>query len=215
MQVLPLIDLPTPIPLGCFTGQFGNRAVIEELNNTWQNSGGSGVLFGQDAFGDRFRAFSSIITAQADEIKNTVLRTVEATTCPNKFQFITCPDDLYNVPICMYVPLLTDPRIRPYFEAGKLDGWGLTPQDLPTEDVAGRLIKNGSFDTSDPNYSREAPVEWTFQTGDPNYTLEELEAIETSRDFICSFLEEQLGDEGENIDFTNYPNRMGKLKGIK
>ena len=108
MQVLSLITLPSSIPLGLLSGQYGQQAVLEELNASWRNSG-SGVIFGTDSFGEKFRAFSNMLGERIETVKNTVLKTVEAVCCPNKFQEITCQDDLYHVPACMFIPLLTEP----------------------------------------------------------------------------------------------------------
>lgn len=213
MRVLGLIELPTSIPLGMYLGQCGSQAVLDELNTSWRNSG-SGVLFGQDVFGERFKAFSALVNAEANQIKDTVLKTVETICCPNKIQSIENEEDLRSVPVCMYVPILTMPAARALFESGQVEGWGVKAQDLPAEDVVGRLINNGRFDTADPNYDREACVTWTVQTGDPNYTIEELKDIETSRDYISQFIEDQMGPNGDGIDFTNLGRRMGKLKNI-
>ena len=98
--MLSLISLPSAIPMGAFSGQVGTQAVLNDLNATW-NSCGSGVIFGNDMFGEKFKAFSSMIGQQITEIRDTVLRSVEAVCCPNKFQEITCKDDLYHVPACM------------------------------------------------------------------------------------------------------------------
>lgn len=211
MCVLSLLDLPAALPLGCFTGQFGTQAVLEELNNTWRNSG-SGVIFGQDAFSDRFQAFSNMIATQAQEIENTVLKTIEAVSAPNKIQEITCREDLHNIPVSMYIPILTMPAARTLFEAGQIEAWGVKAQDLPAEDVVGRLLNNGTFDTGAEDYDRNALVEWTYETGDPNYAQEELEKIRTTRAFISDFIEEQLGPEGDMTDFTSPGSRMGRLK---
>lgn len=211
MECLSLIDLPVALPMGCFTGAFGTSAVLAELNETWRNSGG-GVIFGADDFSNRFQAFSAMITSQCREIENTVLKAVEAVHAPNKIQEITCLEDLSHVPVSMYIPILTMPEARALFEGGQLDGWGVKAQDLPAEDVVGRLLRNGTIDTSDPNYDREAPMTWTYQTGDPDYAQEELQKIRTTREFISSFIEEQFGPDGDMIDFTDPGRRMGKLK---
>lgn len=213
MRVLSLISLPSAVPLGYYVGQQGGQAVLDELNASWRNSG-SGVLFGQDTFGERFKAFSALVTAEANQIKDTVLKTIEATCCPNMIQEITCAEELGNIPVCMYVPILTMPVARSLFESGQIEGWGVKSQDLPAEDVVGRLINNGSFDTSDPNYDRNACVTWTIQTGDPNFTYEELRKLRETREFISKFIEEQMGENGDNLDFTNPGARMGKLKNI-
>ena len=212
MRVLSLIELPTAVPLGAFTGQTGDgsRAVLSELNATWRNSG-TGVIFGQDTFGQRFAAFSQMVQVQTDAICNTVLRTIEAVHCPNKVQEITDRDGLAYVPACMYIPILTMPEARSLFEAGQIRGWDVPASALPQEDVVGRLLKNGTYDTGDQDYDREAPVTYTVASGDPDFDQEELRKIRTTREFISSFIEEQLGDEGENIDFTDLSAQMGKL----
>ena len=214
MNVLGLLHLPSSIPLGLLSGQYGQQAVLEELNASWRNSG-SGVIFGTDSFGERFRAFSNMLGERIETVKNTVLRTVEAVCCPNKFQEITCQDDLYHVPACMFVPILTEPSIRKVFEEGKLDGWGVTSEQLPEEDVYGRLIKNGRFDTGADDYDREAPIQWIYANDDPDVTREHLDIIEDARGFCSTFLQEQLGEDGDMLDFTNLPNRMSKLMKVE
>ena len=214
MQVLSLLSLPSSIPLGLLSGQYGQQAVLEELNNSWRNSG-SGVIFGTDTFSERFKAFSAMLGERIDTVKETVLKTVEAACCPNKFQEITCEDDLMHVPACMFIPILTDPFIRGKYEEGMLDGWGVTADQLPEEDVYGRLIKNGRFDTGTEDYQRDAPVQWVWANDDPDLTREQLDMIEDARGFCSTFLQEQLGEDGDMRDFTNLPNRMSKLMEIK
>lgn len=214
MQVLSLITLPNAIPIGAFQGQVGMQAVLEELNNQWK-SGGAVVFGGRDAFTEKFAAFSRMVGEKIEDVKNTVLRSIEAVCAPNKFQAITCVDDLYNVPACMFIPILTAPDVRQLFDKGVLDGWGITADQLPEEDIYGRLINNGRFDTGSENYDRNAPISWTYQTGDPLLDREQLDAIETSRAFISTFLEEQMGEGGDEMDITNMPNRMGKLRQLK
>jgi len=214
MEILSLIDLPAALPLGVLTGQYGATRVLDDLNAQWRNSG-SGVIFGQDTYGERFKQFSSMVSAQVAAVSDAAIKTIEAVTCPNKMQEIESIEELKTVPACMMLPILTMPEVRPLFESGQLDGWGIKPEDLPTEDVYGRLISNGSFDTGAEDYDREAPVTWVFKTGDPVLTHEELEKIRTTRGFISRFLEEQMGPDGDRIDLTDIPNRMGKLRNLK
>ena len=214
MVCLNLIDLPQAIPLGCITGQYGAQAVLDELNATWRNNG-SGVIFGEDTFGQKFKEFSSMIASQTKLIADSVLKAVEAVTCPNKIQAIESEDDLKNVPPCMFIPILTMPEVRPLFEGGQLSGWDVDPAQLPSEDVVGRLLNNGRIDTGAEDYDRDSPMSWTFKTGDPDYTVEELRKIRTTRNFISAFLEEQMGPGGDQKDITDIPNRMGKLRSLK
>lgn len=209
-----MLEMPSAMPLGFYLGQSGSQAVLDELNASWRNSG-TGVIFEQDSFGDKFKAFSSFVTSQTQAISDTVKKAVEAVSCPNKIQEIVCEEDLRNIPACMYVPILTMPEIRPLFEGGQINGFGLDISDLPDEDVYGRLINNGKIDTGDPNYDRESPMSWEWKSTDPLLTIEELEKIETSRAYISTFLEEQLGPEGERRDPTDLSGTIGKLKKVK
>jgi len=213
VQVLSLITLPSSVPMTLLTGQAGQQAVLEELNASWRNSG-SGVIFGSDPFEDRFQAFSNMLGAKIEAVKNTVLKAVETVCCPNKFQEIMCEDDLRHVPACMFIPILTDPEIRPVFESGRLDGWGVTAAQLPEDDVYGRLIRNGRIDTGDPNYTRDQPMVWEVYNDDPDIERADLDLIEYARGFCASFLKKQMSDEGDELDFTNLPNRMSKLMDI-
>lgn len=214
MQVLRIIDLPTCVPLGVYTGQSGQQAVLDRLNATWQNSG-SGVIFGQDCWGDRYKAFTDLITNRDKEVIKAVERTIEVTFRPDKIQEIFSLEDLKEVPPCMFIPILTMPNMRSLFEEGKLDGWGIKSQDLPDEDIAGRLLNNGTFCTGDEGYTRDSLVSFTIQTGDPDYTFDELSILRSSREWISEELERQLGEDGDNMDLTDIPNRMGKIRKIK
>lgn len=214
MRVLSLVTLPASLPIALISGQYGQQAVLEELNASWRNSG-SGVIFGNDTFSEKFQAFSSMLGEKIETVKNTVIKAVEAVCCPNKFQEITCEDDLYRVPACMYIPLLTAPDVRALYDAGRISGWGITPEQMPTEDVYGRLINNGRFDTGAPDYKRDSMVTFVYESGDPELTREQLNIIEESRAFISTFLEEQMGPGGDEMDITDMPNRMGKLRELK
>lgn len=215
MQVMRVLDLPTAIPLGAYLGgNFGQQAVLDKLNSVW-SSNGSGVLFGQSAWGDRYAAFTQTITARDNEVIKAVERTLDVTFRPNKILAIESITDLEEVPPCMYHAILTMPEVRPLFEEGKINGWGVDIADLPQEDVVGRLLRNGTFDTGDPNYDRNAMITYTFCTGDPIYNFDELSLMRSSRQWIAEELERQMSDGGDFMDITDMPNRMGKLRKLK
>lgn len=215
MQVMRVLDLPTAIPLGAYLGgNYGQQAVLDKLNSVW-NSSGSGVLFGQSAWGDRYAAFTQTITARDNEVMHAVERTLDVTLRPNKVLMIQSLDDLETVPPCMYQGILTMPSVRPLYDQGMIRGWGVQPEDLPQEDVVGRLLSNGTFSNFDPNWNREAPVTWVFKTGDPNYTFDELSIWRASREWIDDELQRQLAEGGDNLDITDIPNRMGKIRKLK
>ena len=215
MQVLRVLDMPTAIPLGAYLGgNYGQQAVLDKLDSVW-NTNGSGVLFGQSVWGDRYAAFTQTITARDNEAFHAVERTLDVTLRPNKILPIESLEDLEQVPPCMYQAILTMPQMRKLYDEGMIRGWGVEPQDLPQEDVVGRLLENGSFSTLDPNYDREAPISWTFRSGDPIYNFDELSLLRSSREWIAEELERQLSEDGDNLDLTDVPNRMGKIRTLK
>lgn len=213
MQILSLIDLPQAVPLGVFAGATGMRDVLDHMNATWRSSGG-GVIFGEGVFGDRYRAFTNLITDRQREINEAVEKTVQSVMCPDKFQVIDSQEALANVPPCMYIPILTYAPVRKLFEDGMIRGWGVGYAELPEEDVCGRMINNGRFRSDDEAWMKdpERGVSYVVKSGDPDYTREQLNAIESSREFIDTWLEEQLGPGGDHLDMTDLPNQMGKLR---
>ncbi len=215
MQVMRVLDLPTAIPLGAYLGgNYGQQAVLDKLNSVW-SSNGSGVLFGQSSWGDRYAAFTQTITARDNAVMKAVERTLDVTFRPNKILDIQSIEDLEEIPPIMFNSILTMPQVRPLYEQGLIKGWGIDPMDLPQDDVVGRLLNNGTFDTGAEDYDREAPVTYTFCTDDPDYSFDELSLLRSSRQWIAEELERQLSDGGDYLDITDMPNRMGKIRKLK
>lgn len=213
MHCLQLTEIPTALPLGMFTNPGSMHEVIDSMNSMW-SGGANKVLFGSGVFAERHRAFEELIAGKEREAVAIAGRAIQAVINPDTIQEITCRRDLENIPACMYMPLLTMPRLRSLYDDGKIFGWGVDYFSLPEEDVVGRLINNGSFDTTNTEWmaDKEKGVEFETRTGDPDYTQQELDAIETSREFIDTWLEEQLGPGGEGIDPTDLEGRIGSLR---
>lgn len=213
MQPLNLIGLGQAIPLSVFTGSTGMQDVIEHMNAKWHTQG-SGVIFGEGVFGERYRAFTDLVSNRQSAAIAMVEKTIQSVACPDMFQVIDSREALEHVPPCMYIPLLTHAPLRKLLEEGRIGGWGVKPEELPEEDVAGRLMNNGRFDTMNKEWMNdpEAGVSYVFKSGDPDYTIEQLNMIETSRWFIDEFLEQSLGPNGDNVDPTDIPNEIGKLR---
>jgi len=213
MQILSVLETPNAIPLTAFVGTDGMRDVLDHMNSTWRGAG-PGVIFGEGQFGDRYRKFTELVTNKQRELVETVSRAVQAITAPDKFQLIDSQEALEHIPPCMYIPILTYAPVRKLWEEGMLHGWDVRPEDMPEEDVVGRLINNGRFDSSNEEWmkDKERGVSYTTATNDPDYTREQLNLIESSREFIDEWLEEQLGPGGDHLDMTDLPNQMGKLR---
>jgi len=213
MQPLNLLSLPSAIPLSVFTGSTGMQDVIDHMNAKWHTQG-NGVIFGEGVFGERYRAFTELVSNRQSEAIRMVEKTIQSVTCPDMFQVIDNMESLEHVPPCMYIPLLTHEPLRKLFEEGRIGGWGVKPEELPEEDIAGRMMKNGRFDSADEEWRKDpnSGVSYVFKTGDPDYTIEQLNMIETSRWFIDRVLEKSLGPDGDMLDPTDLPNEIGKLR---
>ena len=213
MEILPLVDLPSCAPIGAyFCDPNDMHEVIDHMNSTWRSTG-AGVIFGEGAFGDRYKAFTELVTNRERAVVEAVARTVQAVTCPDKFIVIDSQEALEHVPQCMQIPILSYAPVRKLFEEGRIKGWdGITWEDLPEEDVYQRMMEYGRFHSDDEAWmkDRESGVKFGFRTGDPDLTRDELNKIESSREFIDSWLEEQLGPGGDHLDMTDLPNTMSE-----
>jgi hypothetical protein len=142
----------------------------------------------------------------------------------NKIKPIVEEEHLYAVPACMREHILTYAPIRTYHEQGMIDGWGISPSILPSEDVIARLYNNNGLWAPTYNFVESEGktvakpvypefIEWTVKSTDPIITWEELETIHDSRIFIDKFLQEQLGPNGDKLDPTAYATGglIGKL----
>lgn len=218
MHVMRVLDVAVAPSIGMYTGQCGSQAVLDRLNAQWADA--AGVMFSSGTgFSEHYNAFTQKIR-EMDKIAHEAISTAMIAACnPNKIMPLTCMDDLIVVPAAMHIPLLTSPKLRELYDSGQIYGWGVKYTELPQDDVVGRLIENGTihlnaFDPTKKDGKAESPdcLTYQWQSFDPDYGVEELNDIQTSRGFIDSFLEEQLGKEGSRIDPTDLTGTIGSLK---
>ena len=208
MYVARLIEVGALPPSEAIFAGGGSQAVIDRFNQEWAGSGG--VIFGQtgDPRAAQFNKFQEAVTLMHARTTDLICSTDDFIRESNKIRRIVEEKHLNAVPVCMQLPLLMSPPVRELFEAGRIDGWGIDPVILPSEDFIGRLIKNGTAEsTLNPETGKlEMPeyLYWEWCSTDPFLEIEEIEAIEESRCFVDSFIREQLGPEGEMKDPTDY-----------
>lgn len=162
-----------------------------------------------------FGSFSDPLKAKWDNFKQDILYPVRDATVKIKdtwnrmfgeieFVTVTTPEQIVEMPCEMYPHIMTDPTIQYMHKNEQIHGFGYDPaiiQDL--DDTAGRLIGNGKI-TSDilETDNKDDPVEfvWEWCSEDPDWGPEDIEAIETTRQFIKdTFLAEFMGTE-ESVD---------------
>lgn len=207
MYVASLIEVGAmPTTEALFAGG-GSQKVVEKFNQEWAGSGG--VIFGQtgDPRANQFNRFQEAVTLMHQRTTDLICSTADFIRDSNKIRRVVEESHLNAVPECMQMPILMYKPIRDMFEQGRLDGWGIDPVILPSEDFIGRLIKNGTAEeTLNEEGELEMPeyLEWEWVSTDPYLDIEEIEFLEESRIFVDNFIQEQLGPEGEMKDPTDY-----------
>ena len=213
--VAPLIDVGTAPSINDILGSNGDSRILDKIRNDW---GSNGVIFGSvgDPFADRFRNFTSVVTNVIRDTTEKIQKSVGYLLCTNKIRSIVNEDDLYAVPAVMRPYILNHEPIRCRLFDETIYGWGIDPNSLPKEDVAGRLISNGLVEpiykaTGRAEY--QEVIEYSFKDSDPELTSDELVMIDDSRKFICRFIEEQLSPGNDKIDPTGISEgyTIGKL----
>lgn len=200
LQMLSMIP-----SIGSMLGTGHSAAVLEKL----QSQSGGQVIFGQegDPVAERYQSMCRLINEQLASANQALAQVRQQVLCPNEFVTIQSIDDLYNVAPCMQEAIVMYRPVRELLEDGRISGYGINPDNLPSEDVYGRLIDNGRTDTV-----TKKELEWYWRTDDPKLTEAELEAIEQTRGWIDRFLLEQMEVGGGWKDPTDPSNTISKKK---
>ena len=206
MPFLSLSELPS------VSAVFGARGKADLLNQISKDWGDGGTRFGQpgDLFLNNHLSFLQGLVEVYNKTADVVTAAFSAFTNRDKIHAITDLEQLGVVPATMWMPILTMPKLRVLLEAGEIHGFGVEPHELPKEDETGRLIRNGST-VIHPGKPQQ--LVWVWKGTDPKYTVDEIEQLQETRQFIDSFLESQMRKPvGQRQDPTDYPRLQGRLK---
>ena len=200
--------------LGAMLGTSCNPEVLAEIN---AESGG-GVIFGQvgDPYAERYRNIR-LQLEQLDLVNLVVNRTAQAIQNPDVYMAVTCVDDAYAVPECMKLPIVLYQPVRALLEENRIFGYGIKPENLPKEDVFGRLLDNGKATLDEgirTEEGYEATFVWEWSSDDPKVTEDDLDKIKETREWLDFFLREQMKADGDWRDPTDPGNTISrKAKG--
>lgn len=215
MYIAPLAEALITPSLGSLLGTSATSDVLSYLNNQYGNH--NGVIFGQagDPLADRFNNLMTLVQTQLVDTNRMVQQTTLAVSNPLQIQAITSEEQLYNTPVSMQLPILMYQPIRELFEQDRIYGYGFCKENLPQEDVFGRLIDNGKV-TLNKNFYADGKIpdymveEWV--TTDPNLTFDELDAIEETREWVEKYLRDQMREGGEMRDPTDPSNKISQRR---
>ena len=215
MYIAPMSELSVTPALGSLLGTSVSTDVLAQLNSQYGNQGG--VIFGQpgDPYLENFTHFRELIQNKFVHTEQIVQSTYEAISNPYAIQAITSEEQLYNTPVSMQLPILMFEPIRQLFMDDRIYGYGFKKENLPQEDVFGRLINNGCVVYDRDHYADgKLPefVEEEWRSDDPKLSFDELDAIEATRDWVLGYLRQQMSVEGEMRDPTDPSNKISQLR---
>lgn len=202
-----------PFSSGSLLGTSGNSAILKQMAAEASHMAISHFGSERDPIREGQLAFTAQITEPIRRMASQLQQTRTAVQLEDRILPITNIKELERgVPSCMWMHILTDPPIRDLVRESRIDAWGLKDQDLPEEDVAGRLINNGRADLvkGAPCWDKTDPDSfWTteiYASDDPRFTDDELVFLEQTREFFENFL---LDPDTEYLDPTDYPRPRG------
>ena len=198
------LRLDTAPTMGSLLGTVGKKSLIDSINNELGSQG----FFGSaaDMFSAYRSSFDDYIIKPMIRVSETAMKMVSNFIHPDAIKFIIREEDLYVIPECMQLPILTYAPVRKLFEKGKIHGFGLNPEWLPEEDTVGRLLDNFNEPDCLANIEKnngDLVLQSTTYSDDPDYSEDELDMFEGTRKFIDIFLKES------EMDPTNYPEIRG------
>lgn len=191
MPVIAVDDIPSP---GALLGTSGSANVIAAI----QDSFGSSSYFGsaQDPFREINNAFIRNVVTPIRELSAEVREVTNALLRPNVFRPLETIEDFRHIPDCMKFPVIMHPPLRRLLKQGRISGFGYDEDELPTEDVYGRLISNGVIEDIllQAGNKRYLDLNYVWCGDDPEITLDEIEHVERTRIAIDFILETSLID---------------------
>lgn len=201
MILAPLYLSSAPSP-GALLGTTGTQELVQQINN---NLGMASNFFGSvdDIFAKGRQAFIQNIVEPIRQVGNTIKGVTNKLLKNDVIMPLIEENDYAYVPPAMHMPILLYEPMRNLHDQGRIYGFGYDPANMPTEDVYGRLINNGTVDLAKDMESDGTITfihEW--DTDDPDLSHEELSYIEQTRRYLDEIIEQR------KFDPTDYPNML-------
>jgi phage tail protein X len=203
VRIFPIQQLAAPIPISRLIGDNGS------MNQIVTSLGDSKIFTDHgNLIGNSINELKRVITDVVDTGVNQIKKVMNAITNPGQAGYVPIINEamLTTIPDIMIHPIMTYAPVRELFMDGKLHGFGYTPDTLPTTDPWGRLIDNGTLEIdSCGKHNKGKQLVWEYYDDDPVHTIEDLEAVESTRDFIDHYLATEMKKESPK-DITDFPN---------
>ena len=184
-------DIPSPAAL---LGTRGSAQLLQTINDSLGNS----TFFGsaQDIYRSASNAFIQNIVQPIREMGNLLRHASRTLLNPDEYRALETRDDFIYAPPCMQLPIVMYAPMRKLLEQGRISGYGYDVDNLPDEDVYGRLCNNGMvpdvLEACGENDTCELLYEW--HDSDPDLSIDELAAIARTREAIDHVLDQMTWD---------------------
>lgn len=200
MYIKPVLSLAGMPSIGQLTNPAVPQQVMDQINSKYLNSG---VIFGGvgDAMATAYNNFNQAFTQTAIKTSEILDNVRELVKQKERMTYLYKEESFEHVPTCMYLPMLTHAPIREWHDNKVIDGWGISPMDIPEYDPYINVLSNGYHEI---NVGDTAEYDtWTWATDDPEVSDAEVDIIRESRRFLEAFIYAEL-DEGSLRDPTGW-----------
>jgi hypothetical protein len=186
---------------GALLGTTGSTDLVRSINDSL-GCGSPLMAAARDIWQESTAYFVENVLRPIQRGREEVMQRVNVLMNPDVIRPLITNIDFTAIPPCMYEPIIMYAPLRHLLEEGRINGFGFDPAFLPSEDVYGRLIDNGTCD-HEPDENGKKWMTWTWRSTDPKVSEAELDYIEMTRMSITRLL------ETTKFDPTDMPEHRG------
>ncbi len=206
---IQMINLDTHASISQILGMGGSGKIVNAINE-WCEQRGGGTRFAEYSnsdIKDRYKMFYDNIVRPVETMDWQIRHELANNMMDGIRPILSIADLEVGIPPSMHEAILTYAPIRTMLDDGLIGGFGIKPEDLPEYDIWAKLINNGQIEIDHKLVvGEELNFEWNYDKGDPTPTVDELFAVEQTRNWIDDFISKT------DYDITNYPEKVGKLQ---
>lgn len=188
--------------VGMLMGAVAPQSTLDAFNSNYGTAGLGDFEFGgvNDVMASAYKTFTNAIVKPVEQTMIMLEKGKALIRYKDQMITLRTEDDLESVPKCMHIPIMTSPMLRGMFMDERIDGFGIEPEDMPHFDPYENVLEYGYIETDhEGNFPKHDISTWS--TDDPDISLEDVDHLRASRNFIEVFITKEL-DAGTLRDPT-------------
>lgn len=185
---------------GMFLSTATPRATLDRINSTLGGVGYFGTA--NDPFRDGHMQYMQSYVVPIQLAQEQVREYARAHVDKDYIRALTCEEDFFTTPPCMYMPILSYAPVYELLKQGRIDGYGIPIEAVHDDDPYGRAIENGALWYNGEHDCRTDTIVWYI--GNEEIEMEEDEKMNllVTRDEIDCMLMRR-------VDVTSPANKHG------